>query len=252
MGLIKFVIYFILFLLIIIFFSQNILNAILNSETVKLYIADTFNIYIQKINLDNLEFDPGYATTLYDFNLKVYKIGKDDFSIQFVPYTLNYIYINITRLFGKLQFKFCTGYSKTLSIGDTIKLKLNISLNYTLGILYEPFSMSFESYSYEIFRSLKSNNLVYDKVIKLGMKYYEDTIEHKIKNKLGSYLQNLPKILKEKINKIIKKYSLSLKIIDAIVITYYFELAICYFLLVYLIKIKNYLLLLYESYNNEI
>ena len=124
MGLIKFVIYFILFLLIIIFFSHNILNAILNSETVKLYIADSFNIYIQKINLDNLEFDPGYATSLYDFNLKVYKIAKDDFSIQFVPYALNYI--NITRLFGKLQFKFYTGYSKTLSIGDTIELKLNI------------------------------------------------------------------------------------------------------------------------------
>ena len=112
--------------------------------------------------------------------------------------------------------------------------------------------MSFESYSSEIFRSLKSNNMVYNKVIKLGMKYYEDTIDQKIKNKLGSYLQNLPKILEEKINKIIKKYSLSLKIIDAIVITYYFELVIYYFLLVYLIKIKNYLLLLYESYNNEI
>ena len=127
----KYFFIFILFLFII-FFLNTLINIIF-----KLFISNNFNNFIKKIDLENLDYSPGYKTTFYDFHLEVYDIGINDFSIQLIPSSLNIYNLNITGWKGKMKFKFKSGYDR-VNYQDEITIFLkNIFLNYTLKVDYE-------------------------------------------------------------------------------------------------------------------
>ena len=217
--------YFFIFILFffIIFFLNTLVNMIF-----KLFISNNFNNFIKKINLENLDYSPGYKTTFYDFHLEVYDIGINDFSIQLIPSSLNIYNLNITGWKGKMKFKFKSGYDR-VNYQDEITIFLkNIFLNYTLKVDYEPFKIKELYYSCKIYYTVKGEKWLSNNFINLGIKYYKDTIN----DKLGEFLRDFPGILSEKVNNSKNKYLVILKVIKLIEIIFYNRLII---LLVFLI-----------------
>ena len=136
-------------LYLIILFSNHIANFIISTNKVKNIITENINKYIKRIDLSNIQINPGYMTSIYDLNLFIYDLKDDDYSI-FV-YGLYRIELNLKKFKGYLKFKFYTGPSYKMSLGDEVTIDLdNIYLNYTIGVIFHPFKIIGGDFSFHI------------------------------------------------------------------------------------------------------
>ena len=212
----KFFLITIISLYLIIIFSNHIANFIISTNKVKNIITENINKYIKRIDLSNIQINPGYMTSIYDLYLFIYDLKDDDYSIS--VYGLYRIELNLKKFKGYLKFKFYTGPSYKMSLGDEVTIDLdNIYLNYTIGVIFHPFKIIGGDFSFSILYNVESEKFLINYLMKKGFEYFKSKIEQAITD----YLEKIPNLVHMSLKDLIKKYDSTLKIIHLYIGIYY-------------------------------